>query len=221
MEVRPVRPEEAEEAGRLTVGAYDTIVGLPIDDDYRAELRDVAGRARHCDVLVAVDDADPVADAHRPAAGGARATDRAAPGVVDVVAPVTAGAEPAADSTVGARGPSPWPRLLGCVTFVPGPGSPAAEFIGERTAGIRMLAVDPAARGRGVGEALTRACLERAAAIGGELVVLHTTRWMAAAQRLYERLGFERASELDREVAPGLQLLAYRYELRRPARPAP
>ena len=64
-------------------------------------------------------------------------------------------------------------------------------------AGIRLLAVAPAARGRGVGKALTRECVERARALGRSSVVLHTTRAMQTAWRMYEQLGFRRSPDLD------------------------
>jgi len=64
-------------------------------------------------------------------------------------------------------------------------------------AGIRLLAVTPAARGRGVGKALTRDCIERARALGRSSVVLHTTRAMETAWRMYEQLGFRRSPDLD------------------------
>ena len=64
-------------------------------------------------------------------------------------------------------------------------------------AGIRLLAVTPAARGRGVGQALTRDCIERARALGRSSVVLHTTRAMENAWRMYEQLGFRRTPDLD------------------------
>src|SRR5262249_12332449 len=41
--------------------------------------------------------------------------------------------------------------LLGCVTFVPDASSPWAEMLQADESGIRMLAVLPAAQGRGVG----------------------------------------------------------------------
>lgn len=63
--------------------------------------------------------------------------------------------------------------------------------------GIRLLGVAPAARGLGVGRALTEACIQRACAHGHARVVLHTTRAMQVAWGMYERLGFERAPELD------------------------
>jgi len=64
-------------------------------------------------------------------------------------------------------------------------------------AGIRLLAVAPAARGHGVGKALTRHCIERARALGRSSLVLHTTRAMETAWWMYEQLGFQRAADLD------------------------
>lgn len=106
-------------------------------------------------------------------------------------------------------------RLLGGVTYVPGPSSSSAEFEGEDAAGIRMLAVAPEAQGRGVGEALTRACVERARAAGKAQIVLHSTDWMTAAHRIYRRLGFERVPSLDWEPMPDFWLRAFRLELQR------
>ena len=60
-----------------------------------------------------------------------------------------------------------------------------------------MLAVAPAARGRGVGEALATWCVDRARADGCHAVVLSTLPVMHAAHRLYQRLGFVRTPERD------------------------
>ncbi|HEX8940111.1 MAG TPA: GNAT family N-acetyltransferase [Candidatus Limnocylindrales bacterium] len=99
--------------------------------------------------------------------------------------------------------------LLGGATYVPGPENPYSELLGEGDAGIRMLAVDPASQGRGVGAALVRAVIERARAEGRRRIVLHTTPWMLAAHRLYARLGFVRAPELDWLPLPEVPLLGY------------
>jgi ribosomal protein S18 acetylase RimI-like enzyme len=56
---------------------------------------------------------------------------------------------------------------------------------------IEDVVVDEAARGRGVGEALTRAALEAAATAGAEEVELTSSPRREAANRLYPRLGFE------------------------------
>lgn len=99
-------------------------------------------------------------------------------------------------------------RIVGSVAFAPG-DSPLAETAGPGEAGFRMLAVDPAARGRGVGEALVRACLERAAALGARVVRLSTQPDMHAAHRLYERLGFVRTPDLDWSPMPDVHLVTY------------
>ncbi|MFH9547596.1 GNAT family N-acetyltransferase [Streptomyces sp. NPDC051445] len=107
-------------------------------------------------------------------------------------------------------------RLLGGVTFVPGPG-PMADLARPGEAEIRMLAVGRAARGRGAGEAMVRACVGRARAMEGcTAVVLSTQRAMHAAHRLYERLGFVRTPERDWRPLPHLDditLLAYKLTL--------
>jgi ribosomal protein S18 acetylase RimI-like enzyme len=74
---------------------------------------------------------------------------------------------------------------------------------------IRLLAVDRSARGRGVGDALVRDCVRRALKAGRAKVVLSTQPSMAAAQRLYLRLGFVRAESRDWTTADGRQMLVH------------
>lgn len=76
-------------------------------------------------------------------------------------------------------------------------GSGGTASSRRNAAGIRLLAVAPTARGHGVGKALARHCIERARALGRSAVVLHTTRAMQTAWRMYEQLGFERSPDLD------------------------
>jgi ribosomal protein S18 acetylase RimI-like enzyme len=87
-------------------------------------------------------------------------------------------------------------ELLGAVTYADDPTSGWLEWTEPGEAQFRLLAVAPAARGRGVGDALARACCERARA-DGRRVLIHTTQWMEAAQRLYARLGFTRTPARD------------------------
>ncbi|MFE2141249.1 GNAT family N-acetyltransferase [Streptomyces sp. NPDC059456] len=104
-------------------------------------------------------------------------------------------------------------RLLGGVTFA-APGSRLADVAGPGEAEFRMLAVSAGARGAGVGEALVRACIERARALDGvTALVLSTQPAMLGAQRIYARLGFVRTPELDWSPVPALTLLTYRLEL--------
>ncbi|MFB7811784.1 GNAT family N-acetyltransferase [Streptomyces virginiae] len=104
-------------------------------------------------------------------------------------------------------------RVLGGVTFA-APGSPLADIADPDEAEFRMLAVAHAARGQGVGEALVRACIERARAVEGVTgVALSTQRSMAGAHRIYARLGFVRTPERDWAPIEGLTLLTYRLKL--------
>lgn len=57
---------------------------------------------------------------------------------------------------------------------------------------IEDVVVDEAARGKGVGEALTRRALDLAAEVGVTTVDLTSRPSREAANRLYQRLGFER-----------------------------
>src|SRR5438132_5630593 len=57
---------------------------------------------------------------------------------------------------------------------------------------IEDVVVDQAARGQGIGEALTKAALELAAGRGARTVDLTSRPSREAANRLYGRLGFQR-----------------------------
>jgi GNAT superfamily N-acetyltransferase len=68
---------------------------------------------------------------------------------------------------------------------------------------IEDVVVDESARGRGVGEALVKACLDVARKRGARVVELQSARRREAANRLYPRLGFElRDSNLYRMTLP-------------------
>lgn len=102
--------------------------------------------------------------------------------------------------------------LLGTVTLCL-PGTALAEISRPGEVEFRMLATDPAARGRGVGRALVWAVLERAEQLGARRVVLCSSTAMRRAQRLYLRLGFRRLPERDWTPTPEIQLLAFAREL--------
>lgn len=102
--------------------------------------------------------------------------------------------------------------VLGAVAFV-GRGGVYAELSGPGEGEFRMLAVRPAARGRGAGEALVRECLARARALGLRRLVLSSEPEMTTAHRLYGRLGFVRTPERDWQPVPGLTLWAFALEL--------
>ncbi|WP_037304769.1 GNAT family N-acetyltransferase [Amycolatopsis orientalis] len=102
--------------------------------------------------------------------------------------------------------------LVGTVTIAR-PGTAFAELSREGELEFRMLGVLPSATGRGIGEALTRAVIERARELGVDRVVLCSMVTMERAHRLYERLGFTRLPERDWEPHPGVTLVAFGLEL--------
>jgi len=103
-------------------------------------------------------------------------------------------------------------ELLGTVTICPD-GSPWREIAGPEEGEFRMLAVSPAAQGRGVGARLVALALERARNEGRAAVVLSSLPQMRAAHRVYERFGFVAVPERDWQPAPGVALRAYRVAL--------
>lgn len=115
-------------------------------------------------------------------------------------------AGPAARDRLGAG------RVVGTVTFVR-PGTPYAEVSAADEGEFRMLAVDPAAHGRGLGELLVRHCQQRAGELGLSALVLSTLPQMRAAHRIYERLGFTRTPERDWRPRPEMLLITYRWQV--------
>nr|CAA9254255.1 hypothetical protein AVDCRST_MAG63-2076 [uncultured Armatimonadetes bacterium] len=104
--------------------------------------------------------------------------------------------------------------LVGSVLLYP----PAADAYGDlaesaRWPEVRLLAVAPEARGRGVGRALMDECVRRARAAGATELGLHTSESMQVALRMYERMGFVRAPEYDFHIAGAEVVQAFRLPL--------
>ena len=100
-------------------------------------------------------------------------------------------------------------RIQGAVKFYPDAGQAHLGQWPARAASMRLLAVSPASRGRGYGRLLTQACLNRARDLSIPTIFLFTGTFMTAARKLYEKLGFKRAPEFDRDPGP----IAYRLDL--------
>jgi GNAT superfamily N-acetyltransferase len=166
MEIREVRPEEYEEAGRVTALAYREFAP-PGDRDweeYLEEIADIGARAGLTTVLAAVEDG----------------------------------------------------RILGTATLEIDhkvPGSDPERRLDPDEAHLRMLGVDPAERGKGVGRALVEASIEVARRRGKRVFRLTTTRVMEVARSMYERMGFTATPERDRHFEGGFVLYAYEYPL--------
>jgi ribosomal protein S18 acetylase RimI-like enzyme len=103
-------------------------------------------------------------------------------------------------------------RLVGCVTLSIGLTS-LSHVEDPEAATIRMLGVSASARGRGIGEALVRRCIEEAHVRGCKRVRLDTRTSMSSAHRLYARLEFRRDPDHDWSPAPGISLVAYVLDL--------
>ncbi|RYV50140.1 GNAT family N-acetyltransferase [Pengzhenrongella frigida] len=86
--------------------------------------------------------------------------------------------------------------LVGTITLAPA-GCSYAEIAEPGEFEVRMLAVAPEARRRGIAEALTRAAMREAVTLGAGRVVLSTLEAMTTAHRLYRRLGFAAEPERD------------------------
>ena len=97
--------------------------------------------------------------------------------------------------------------LLGSVLYYPG----ASRQSGYPA--IRLLAVTPEARGRGIATALMAEVLRRAHMEGGGALELHTMEMMDVARRIYERMGFVRIPEMDFTPVAGVLVLGYRLDL--------
>lgn len=88
-------------------------------------------------------------------------------------------------------------RLVGCLTYVGSVDNVHAEHDDPGAASFRYFGIDPAAQGGGVGEAMVRRVIESARDDDKQRILIHTLTMMTAATRLYERLGFVRAPEMD------------------------
>jgi ribosomal protein S18 acetylase RimI-like enzyme len=166
--IRPVKPAEYEEAGRITALAYREFVWAGDDEadwrEYLEQLADVGGRIDRTAVLVAVEE--------------------------------------------------PGGRILGCVTIEEDGVIGDDDVEPEPDAShVRMLGVDPKARGRGVGRALMEATVARARDAGKRFVTLRTTDRMLAAGAMYRSMGFDPDPEHDIVFDNGFRLIAYRLAL--------
>ncbi len=105
-------------------------------------------------------------------------------------------------------------RVVGSVLLYPAgtamtePGTNRVRPLPEPE--VRLLAVPPAGRGRGVGRRLMEECIRRARSAGAGTLTLHTTDMMQVAMALYARMGFRRAPEIDFQPAPGVLVKGYR-----------
>jgi ribosomal protein S18 acetylase RimI-like enzyme len=104
-------------------------------------------------------------------------------------------------------------RILGSATLETEDAGLGDDPVEPGTVNLRMLGVDPDARGRGAGRALVEECVRRARVLGVHAMTLHTVLEMKVAQRLYESVGFVRDPARDWQVTEDFTLYAFRLEL--------
>lgn len=100
-------------------------------------------------------------------------------------------------------------NLKGAVKFYPDASQALMGHWPPGSASMRVLAVRPGCRARGHGRLLVGECLRLARERGIARIYLYTGKFMDAARRLYEKMGFVRAVEFDRDPGP----IAYRLDL--------
>ena len=166
--IRVAGADDVAAAGALTAQAYRADGLIDDGDEYAAELLDAARRAREATLLVALVSFGPTEPGRADDVGGR--------------------------DTAGIGGSAH--ALVGTVTLAPA-GSPYAEIAGPGELEVRMLAVAPQARRRGIAEELTRAAMLEAVRLGAQRVVLSTLDTMTSAHRLYRRAGFGRVPGRD------------------------
>ena len=103
-------------------------------------------------------------------------------------------------------------EIVACLTFVPAHDNAHAEFDDLDATSFRYFGVDPRIHGRGVGSAMVDWCIAETRRLGRRRIRIHTLTMMDAAQRLYERFGFVRDPEHDRDW-DGIVGLAYRFDV--------
>lgn len=67
----------------------------------------------------------------------------------------------------------------------------------QNAAAFRLLAVNPEIRGKGLGKQLIQCCMDQARKEEHTYMIIHSTKTMMTAWKMYERMGFERFEEID------------------------
>lgn len=98
-------------------------------------------------------------------------------------------------------------EVVGTVTICL-PGTDLAEIGGPGEVEFRFLAVDPAAWGTGVADALVLACEEHARRTGATSLAICVRDSNTGAAAMYAKRGFTRVPERDWSPVPGTDLLA-------------
>ncbi|MDP2087805.1 MAG: GNAT family N-acetyltransferase [Flavobacteriaceae bacterium] len=97
------------------------------------------------------------------------------------------------------------------MAFLVSKGNPT-EIYDEKWCYIRFVSVNPNYRGKGIGEELTRKCIEIAQKNNEQIMALHTSEIMKGARHLYEKIGFKILKEIEPRL--GVKYWLYTLELK-------
>ena len=102
-------------------------------------------------------------------------------------------------------------KILGSVLFCPPyEKKVGSAFVSNPYPEMRLLAVPPSSRNRGLAAQLIDFCEEKARSEGYPTITLHTTVLMQTAKQMYERRGYIKYPEIDFEPVPGFVVWGYR-----------
>ncbi|MGM0875681.1 MAG: GNAT family N-acetyltransferase [Bacillota bacterium] len=106
-------------------------------------------------------------------------------------------------------------KIVGSVALFPPKSNAYEGYVDElEYSEIRMLAVTPEDRGKGVASALIFECITRTQAKGFQSIGLHTADFMESALNIYERIGFERIPQYDfQPTDDGIIVKAFRLSI--------
>jgi GNAT superfamily N-acetyltransferase len=99
---------------------------------------------------------------------------------------------------------------VGCIFCVAADSADSADD--TDTAQLRVLLVDPRARGYGIGARLVATCVDFAKAAGYRRMVLWTNDVLVSARRIYQAVGFELVSQ-ERHHSFGADLVGQYWRL--------
>ena len=86
-------------------------------------------------------------------------------------------------------------EIIGMAYLVP-KGNPTDIFQADWSY-IRMVGVNKAYEGMGIGKKLTQMCIDYARETNEQVVALHTSEFMNAARYIYEKMGFKQLKEIE------------------------
>ena len=95
---------------------------------------------------------------------------------------------------------TPGKKIAGAVVYIGdmqyyGSGGTATQE--KHAAGFRLLAVDHPFRGQGIGKRLSLECIRIAKKMKKTEVIIHSTKAMQTAWKMYGKIGFKRSEDLD------------------------